>query len=216
MTCGLPYSDKYVLVTACFVTHGLVVDMLEYPVEKRRGAEQRNGFRLAIREPQGSAERLRVTRTYYGPRIYDLLSRALAENDIDILPSVKPKTYGPRPRRARRTIPTPERGVPVVRVSYQGRNLGMSYNCRVEIAARGPGNTTWEHDFKAYGPLGLRDQRYTRIFLALARVSPPLAERMCLPPEWRADDPEPLRTETFPATELPSRPWQMPSAREEH
>ena len=93
---------------------------------------------------------------------------------------------------------------------------GLVERRRNRAAVSATGNTTWEHDFKAYGPLGLRDQRYTRIFLALARVSPPLAERMCLPPEWRADDPEPLRTETFPATELPSRPWQMPSAREEH
>ncbi len=207
-TGGYPYVHDYLLVTVFFLTRGLVVDTLVYPHLGGLEAKRRDAFRLAIRQPKGSAKRLRVTRTYYGPRIYDQLSRALAENDIDILPSVKPKDYGPRPRRAKRTIPTPERDEPVIRVWMGGPHTYLAGTWRAAIAARGPDDTTWEHSFTAWAPFGLRDQRYIRIFLALARVSPPLAERMRLPDQWRADDPEPQRMETFSGEELPKRPWQ--------
>ena len=213
MTGLLPYFDEYLLVTAFFFTQGLVVETLDYPVEKRR--KQRSAFRLAIREPVGSAERLRVTRTYYGPPTYALLSGALEENDIDILPSVKMKTYGPLPRRPRRTIPTPKGKAPLLSMMGMNPHADIPYRWHVEISAREEENKTWEHDFTVFGVLLLRDQRYTRIFLAFARVSPPLADRMGLPIEWRKNDPEPLRVERFPAVELPKRVWEFGGHRPE-
>ncbi|MFH0938990.1 MAG: hypothetical protein V1899_06895 [Planctomycetota bacterium] len=196
--------DEWLLIDTLFMKNGVVVETYYY--------DKKSQIKIgaSMLDMADKIELIKIRRAFYSKTVYCVLKKALEQNQIDGLLSVR----GAGIRKSANTIPVFRDGKTITR--YYGKSTSDTYfgPWHFEIVSRQKVDQaeTWSHNFSVLGIAAVNDIRYVYVLLSIARVSQPLAEALSLPASWRVDDPPTLRVEEFQAKDYLKHPIEWEKA----